>query len=1162
MKHCTRWIQRYQSYVFTAMILCILCNLLTPSAASTLYAAEEPASVTPLKYYKDKDPDTTEANYRYFVGMMYFDMWKGTSWDKGLAPQRGYVGEAEQNYAFNFPNRTVKSIEAAIFNPDDPNNKNQIQLLPGGKYQKDLLEEYFTSSRSDDWKDYSKYISNNMPSGAISFRPSVSGIGTDTAKVPIKLKIGLDTDSGTEEDITYLCGDRCNNGVKGYRIYAAVLFKIELAADLSVYYKTVDGKSLNDIFPPRIQEMKPGTNYTFEPPTHEGYTYAGYKKTTDGSDPSKFKDITEGDPPKLEPYKGNFEQYRIYQYYKVGEIKPCQPGETGEENPECDVPEIPPPSGGEGICKITILPPTQSQEMSKSLMNPDAAGHILGDDRANGRHFDATRGIPTSENLYVNAWGYEYLFQHTFGEMKGKIQYNCEVDVKYSLKWQEKNNQDKWKTKTASETKTYSFNFTRDYAYWQINELQVLGVDHASMSNYALPGGSVTLQVANYTAPTVSNEASTDVNDHVRPDQTGRISYTPAVRDGQKSGRPSLPNDGPKLKSMAESQTDNPQVRNDSIQFEYNNKDTEVMNGDWIKATTPAPKEIPAPSKIRSYKDGGAQVLYKGAQLINKRLVNKANTPSSGTIFYTMLDSHVNGEGDQSYPINDINNVTVHTPVVDYSSVSDDKAHNQKTVPSTTRMALILDRPFTVRIPTTGQHLDGNAYPGYGKRDFAKYFKTKQVWFPFDVYSADRKTFYPKQTWIDVPVNQLDTIFQLPRWVDEGNYTIAFRNVAENAPATFTSQQDANTDLSNHVAKDTVDVDVIGRIYDFHVTDIADFNWETIFRTQKGSSQLTGKSYWVGPNGIDGEVRGNNSPYVLPIMRGSNPLPGSKNVTVKTGYHFKFDLKTMGNMFGDRDAIRITPTFYYQDKSATTSPKRMPVDLYYHSDTNKFIQIGSNQDIERRTMILNQRLRNVPEQALKTTASSIYDLSTGWTISKSQYITNFLKRANKETYTGGYDIQILPSPLRTFINSLDRPQAASASSARVNASVQQWYGEYSIPSHVYVVPKGTNLPEYGRTHVLDDKSPIFLKQGFIVVNFDLESIVDADMKNPHLQYIHTGTGYNNQWWNLEGYDNSDGKRDHIVTDPYGVQYEVADGDVIFYDTDQGSYDDFTSRGTH
>ncbi|WP_145953899.1 DUF5704 domain-containing protein [Paenibacillus bovis] len=1104
--------------------------------------AEAADVATPLNYYKDTSENTTEANYRYFVGMMYYDMWYGSSWQHQLAPYRGDEGLAEQDYQFSFPNRTIKSIDVTLYKY---NSQNAI---------------YFESSRTEKpeegeslWKIYSPAISTDTEERKLTY--TKNGIGTSTATIPIKVKILLNAKEA--KDITDTCTTQCSPTTQGLRIYLPVLFKIELDSKLSVYYKTKDGKSLNSVFPPREEEMKPGSEYEFTAPTNEKYKYIGYKKTTDGTDPSKQPNIQEGEPPKFK-YNGSFEEYRAYQYYDV--VEGCKPGQTSADNPDCDDPDL--PSEGKGDCTFTILPPTQSQELSKAMMNPEASGHILGDDAANGRHFDATRGIPTSENLYANAWGYNYLFSHKFGEMKGKVDYQCKVKVKYSLKWKQKNNKGDWKTKTASSTKTYNFGFTRDYSYWQINQLAAYGIQQAKMNNYALPNGSVTITAAGYTPPSIEKEDSTDVNDHVRPDETGAINYHPGVIDGGKSGKPSVPNDEGKLKGMAESKTDDPEVRNDDAKFTFKSKETEIMNGDWTRKTTVKPKEIPAPTKIRSYKDSTERILFKGSQLISLKLTNKANTPATGTIFYTMVDENVNGDGDHNYPITAINNVTVYTPVVNYSSISDDKIHNQKTVPDVKRMALILDRPFTVRIPTSGQHQNESAYPGYGKRDFAKYFRIKQVLFPFDVYAKDGQTFYPKNTWIDVPVNQLDTVFNLPVWVDEGNYTVLFRNIAENAPGSFTAEQDANFDLNNHVAKDTVDVEVIGRIYDFHVTDIADFNWEKVFRTAKGSSSATGKSYWVGPNGIDGELRGNSTPYTLPIMRGSNPLNGFKNVAVKTGYHFKFDVKTKGNMFADKDALRITPTFYYQDKDASTQPERVPVDLYYHSDNKKFIKIGSVSDTEKRSITLNHRLRNVSAAAIKNTAASIYDLADGWTINKEQYIANFIKRSNKPTYSGGYDIQILTSPLRTFINTFERPANASASAARVNASIQQWYGEYSLPANVYAVPKGTDLAEYGRSHTLDEKAPIFLKKGFIVVNFDLESIVNGDTNNPHLQYIHTGSGYNNQWWDMEGYDNTDGNRDHIVKDPYHVSYIVKDGDVVFYDTDLSSYNDFAASGTH
>src|SRR5690606_16763295 len=126
---------------------------------------------------------------------------------------------------------------------------------------------------------------------------------------------------------------------------------------------------------------------------------------------------------------------------------------------------------------------------------------------------------------------------------------------------------------------------------------------------------------------------------------------------------------------------------------------------------------------------------------------------------------------------------------------------------------------------TSGAHKD---IKGYGNRDYAKYVRDKQGRFPFDVYKADHATLIPKDTWTSVPVGQLTTTFYMPAWVDEGNYDVLFRTFAENSPASFTSQPNANLDLTHHVATQVVAVEVIGRLFDFRITDIADYQWETV----------------------------------------------------------------------------------------------------------------------------------------------------------------------------------------------------------------------------------------------------------------------------------------------------------------------------------------------
>ncbi|WP_339257291.1 DUF5704 domain-containing protein [Paenibacillus sp. FSL R5-0713] len=830
------------------------------------------------------------------------------------------------------------------------------------------------------------------------------------------------------------------------------------------------------------------------------------------------------------------------------------------------------PPGGVAGCTYTINPPNEVASPQTAFMEPGAQGHILADDPTNGIHFDATRGIPTSEHLYANTWAMNYLFQHTFGKQQGTITYDCTAELTYARTWKVKQpnlpgpNGTSIPQPDTEDSDTvdvkYTFSFDRNYSYWNINNVELYSIEQAEMENYALPDGSrITLWPQGYTPPELEMEHDEDVEIHVMPQETGEISYVPEVLASSGYTPLPVPNDEGLLKGMAEGQTGPPDVKNDALDFTWEGSTTNVMDGSTVVENGPDPTQIPAPTKIGSYKNTGEQVLYEDQLLIPRTLLNKADTESTGKIQYALHPTTLGGSGGKTFPVDPINPVTVHTPVVNYSLVSDDQPHNQKTVPNMNRSALILERPFTVRIPTSGQHLDAGSYPGYGDRDYAKYYRIKQVRFPFDVYSADQTQFYPRNTWIDVQVPVLDTTFYLPVWVDEGDYQVEFRNIAENAPSHFSTepeidaQPDANTDLYYHAASDEVSVEVIGRLYDFEITDIADYNWVLVFRRFKNSLAPTWISYWTGTQDIDGDKRGNKPQFTVPIRPGSHPLKGYQNVAVKTGYHFKFDFKTKGNMFGPRDGIRLTPTFDFVSKDGNM---RVPVDLYYSTNQRNFIRIGSTEDQVKRFVILNDRLRQVPSEQLRDTATYKYnrygEIHPGM-MSERAYQEYYRDKFTKmKTPVGRYSLLLMPEQLRTFIGpKTNIPTTASADVLRANAAIQQWYGEYSLPAEPYVVQAGTNLAEYGRTHGgLDAKSPIFLKDGYIVVNFNFESIREGNLAAPHLQYIHAPLM--NQWL-LEGFQRK-------VEDSYGNSFTLRDGDVVFYHADRSSRDDFSAQVPH
>lgn len=219
------------------------------------------------------------------------------------------------------------------------------------------------------------------------------------------------------------------------------------------------------------------------------------------------------------------------------------------------------------------------------------------------------------------------------------------------------------------------------------------------------------------------------------------------------------------------------------------------------------------------------------------------------------------------------------------------------------------------------------------------------------------------------------------------------------------------------------------------------------------------------------------------------------------------------------------------------------------------MKVGSDTDTEKRYVTLDSRLRNIPKQTIISSAGTLYDLfaaSSGWNMTRDQYIANYAKSAQKPTYIGGYSLELITSPLRTLIGGRDVPSGVSG--PRKDAAIQQWHGEYSLPAAPYVVQKGFDLAEYGRTNKLDEKSDIFLKKGFIIVNFDIETIRNGDTSRPHLQYINTGIARANQW-RREGFNYS-------ITDPYGLTVNLLDGDVVFYNADKSSKDDFGNSGTH
>jgi len=867
-------------------------------------------------------------------------------------------------------------------------------------------------------------------------------------------------------------------------------------------------------------------------------------------EPSIVKQYGNSGPPNYNPKFHVAYPVKMWIQWK-GYIETDEPGPVEPGGPSCSVDFVMGPDGGTQI---------------KGLTDPSPSGSISSD----SGEFDVVQGIPSSEYLRADAQSEEYLYEQDFVQKKGKTVFNnVNASKEFTLTWTTSKTDSKGNvTYTDHEenvTKKVAVSgIERPFSYWEIIKYNIWKLTHSEFTNYALPNEF--LRIDAMTNVTADGKHSDNVEDHVFPPECPEIELPSETIDGGSS-KPSVPDITEEATAAAEAEIGENEVENDRAEF----KGSVIMDDARTTTDGPTPSDVPAPGMIQMSTTG---------LLIDPLKTNYWQSPSTGKVFYEPVFSIDGSASAKDFPF-DVNPVTVHTPVVIYSRASDDKEHDQRIKPplrstppnpDQDRHAFILDRPFTVSLPTGGQHRN---IPGYGNRDYSKYIKMKQVMFPFDVYTATKQAFYPANTWISVPVDMETVEFFLPVWVPEKQYTIQFRAFAINALTGGDfggSEHHANITIPNpafnvppagrlsaaHVAIDSIQVDVVGRLYDFHVTDISDYNWKSVFRQGDGVTPTT-NSYWVGLNGIDGAKRGNSNPFVLPVRHGSHPN-GFQNVAVKTGYKFKFDMKTKGDMESINDAIRIKPTFYHV---TSDGKKRQAVDLYYHDDNNYFVKIGSDKDKTYRTVSLNETMRKVPINEITNNALHYYNFADRFNLKEttSQYYETafaryYAKHMSKEpVQTGPYGWQIQNWKLRTYRGPLANqvPSNTMVPPKEIVTKEQTWYGEYSLPAKLYVVPKNANVQEAGRVGMLNENHPLFLKDGYIIVNFDIETINEGDLNNPYLSYYKAH--YMSQWTNMEGFKNS-------FVDGYGNTFNLQEGDVIFYHADQSSLDDFKSSVTH
>lgn len=307
--------------------------------------------------------------------------------------------------------------------------------------------------------------------------------------------------------------------------------------------------------------------------------------------------------------------------------------------------------------------------------------------------------------------------------------------------------------------------------------------------------------------------------------------------------------------------------------------------------------------------------------------------------------------------------------------------------------------------------------------------------------------------------------------------------------------------------------------------------------------------YTVGSKNQYGIESGRYNKYTFPLINGSHPKYNNVGV-IKTGYAFRFMLDTTGEMYGSGCKIRITPTFYHVDESGKN---RRLVDIYYDEEINGkqhyLIKIGEGIDlVNLQQGLVGNPYSRIPEKELSHTAKVME--------------TSYLKLFNQYGAMYSYSDIRISSQFRTFIG-LDYAKLISGlpsfkrvkeltneTELSLSKYMQRWYGTYKLPTNIHVAPSGYDVYGHLKKHGIDYSEDFWLKDGYIIVNFNIETIDKNGKRN--LSYIN-GSNYLNK-----GYCSMWVKEGGMIQkkDNKGVIFNFKAGDVVLFYTDKNYRDDY------
>lgn len=594
---------------------------------------------------------------------------------------------------------------------------------------------------------------------------------------------------------------------------------------------------------------------------------------------------------------------------------------------------------------------------------------------------------------------------------------------------------------------------------------------------------------------------------------------------------------------------------------------------------------------------------------------NELNNSSKPAIIRTGSISYAYAKSNYDYTINEP--VVVHTPVIAPIHIADGETKTQLADNSGMSLSqLILDHEYTINFDWQSYFTDLNHYKGYeAPAGWTQYIEEKYVAFPFSV--KVNGTYYDLLAngytdWIPVGSTTTSFTFYMPSWSQEGLYydpsgtvfntwnsydrPIKVRVEAENMGSFVDNEQvEYNGDKGNYIATFTYPCQVSGILYDFQVVSVYDsVNFATASWVDRAGANIYN---FVVESGNTAKLQaekntGTHNRVGLPYMRYTldgdmtdswsyeNTLPFASGKSVygtDAGYLVRgntiaFTIKTIANLTGKDDYIKITPNYRYYASDGTLYDAD-EIDIYYLS-SNQLIKMGSTADynlMRSNSLVMNNGsiwyedsyfdyyydtfnstathkaelwsdsdidenyvMLGSMEDSYCVGAIKIDQSLCLWTGNEEELNINLSGLNNATTasrYVDSYN-NYGGSPAN-IIADLDGVEGLNYyNKTKVDgsgygdyddywafeSSMQTWYGKYHIPSDILVCPKGAVENWIDENGYIDYTEDFWLPDdGKLVLNFEIETYMDG---HKHLQYYSPNGATDNMW-----------QREHPLSDP-------------------------------